>query len=319
MIIRRRHTANFTTIGNELFNDERLSLDEIGLIAWFLSRPNDWEVRRPALMRRFGVGRDGLRRMLRNAVRFGWMRAEITRSEQTGRVYVIYEVRDEPGPELSEEEARSALLLVSSGAGPGESADDDGEGDGADDNPEATGYGSPPTGPPGAARRLRQSHPGPIKNLLNTDSVNTESTQCARAFSDVKRAWPPMHVLSSVAAEAAFVGLKETDKNACAAGIVPYLADCRANNRKICDLTTYIREQRWERFAGKDPAPVKQWETRPGTPQWYRWRDYHHPDGPWRLMESWAAQGKSWWAPDEWPPPKTLCTDDDEREFAASG
>ena len=31
MIIRRRHTANYTTIGNVLFEDERLSADEVGL------------------------------------------------------------------------------------------------------------------------------------------------------------------------------------------------------------------------------------------------------------------------------------------------
>ena len=39
MIIRRRHTANFTTIGNALFNDRRLELDEIGLMGYLLSRP----------------------------------------------------------------------------------------------------------------------------------------------------------------------------------------------------------------------------------------------------------------------------------------
>ncbi len=40
MIIRRKHTANFTTIGNVLFNDERLKADEVGIIGYLLSRPH---------------------------------------------------------------------------------------------------------------------------------------------------------------------------------------------------------------------------------------------------------------------------------------
>ena len=36
MIIRRRHTANFTTIGNVLFEDERLAADEVGILAYLL-------------------------------------------------------------------------------------------------------------------------------------------------------------------------------------------------------------------------------------------------------------------------------------------
>lgn len=334
MIIRRRHTANFTTIGNALLNDERLSLDELGLMAWLRSRPNDWEVRRPALMRRFKVGRDGLRRLMRNLLRYGWIAAEVTRLSD-GRVHVIYEVRDEPGPELSEDEARSALSLVSSGAGSGEAADDDGEGDESEHPPDGAdppaGYASPPTGQPGAASRLRLSPPGHLKNLLNTDSVNTESTKRARAFSAVKSAWPIAHVLSGVAAESAFLGLKESEKEPCCRGITPYLADCRANNRKICDLTTYIREHRWERFTEQQQAAGKQWETKPGTPQWYRWLQYNEraDSNTFRLMQSWGPQGRSWWAPAEWPPglptsnhettgPPAL-SDEDARVFAESG
>src|SRR5579871_5191322 len=116
MIIRRKHTANFTTIGNALFNDERLDADVLGVLAYPRSKPEDWEVKPVQLRKRFRLGRDSMRRIIRTGIRFGWVVARVTRLSN-GTVSVIYEVRDEAGPELSEDEARSALSLVSSGAG----------------------------------------------------------------------------------------------------------------------------------------------------------------------------------------------------------
>jgi hypothetical protein len=113
-------------------------------------------------------------------------------------------------------------------------------------------------------------------------------------------------VLSAFASETAFAGLKEAEQEPCFGGIKPYLADCKLNNRKVCDLTTYIRERRWERFSEQQRTSAgKLWETKPGTPQWYRWRGYNKVAEPntFRLMESWATQSRSWWAPTEWPPP----------------
>jgi hypothetical protein len=308
MIIRRRHTANFTTIGNALFNDERLALDELGLLAWLRSRPDDWEVRRPALMRRFRVGRDGMRRIMRSLLRYGWMMAQVTRLSD-GRVHVIYEVRDEPGPELTEDEARSALSLVSSGAGPGESMEDDGEGDGTE--PEVDGadppaaYGSPPTGQPEAGSRLRPSPPGPIEDSLKTDSVKTESPKGVRAFVDVKAAWPTDHVLSYVVCEAIHAGLTDADKAAAFQGIKPYLSDCSTQNRKVCDLATYYRERRWERFAAKATATANR-SFRIRSPQWYRWREYNVAIGQSvKFMDHYASQNPQgmWSEASEWPPP----------------
>jgi hypothetical protein len=116
MIIRRRRTANFTVIGNELFDDERLEADEVGILAYLRSRPDKWEVRRPALMRRWRVGRDGLKRIIHNLLRTGWMLAIRVRHPK-GTWSVVYVVQDQPGPELSEEAIRQALSLVSSEAG----------------------------------------------------------------------------------------------------------------------------------------------------------------------------------------------------------
>src|SRR5262249_7458191 len=157
--------------------------------------------------------------------------AELIRSAETGRVYVTYEVRDEPGPELSEDEARKALSLESSGA-PGEASADDGPDDGTEteevagappdgaDPPDivATAYGRPPPGEPVAASRLRLSPPGVYKNLPNTDSVNTESHNGVRAFAEVYGQWPADHILSRVTAEGAYEALNRKDKLDCDVG-----------------------------------------------------------------------------------------------------
>jgi hypothetical protein len=108
MIIRRRHTANYTTIGNALFEDERLAADEVGILAYLLSRPNDWEVRRPSLQRRWGIGRDAMRRIIFNLIRCGWCQPIRSRLSN-GTFHVIYDILDQPGPTLSDEEVRQAL------------------------------------------------------------------------------------------------------------------------------------------------------------------------------------------------------------------
>ena len=89
MICRRKHTANFTTIGNALFDDERLAADEVGVLSYLLSRPNDWEVRRPALARRWDMGRERIARILFSLIRYGWIVAKRDRLAN-GTFYVIY-------------------------------------------------------------------------------------------------------------------------------------------------------------------------------------------------------------------------------------
>lgn len=303
MIVRRKHTANFTTIGNVLFEDERLALDEVGLMSWLLSRPNDWEVRRPQLRARFKLGRDGMRRIMRSLLRLGWVRAEVTRLSD-GRVHVIYEVRDEPGPELSDDQAKAALSLVSSGVVFGDPSEDEY----LEDDPQETdadpGGGQPYTGQPGAANRPPSAAPRYSKDSLNTDSEKTESTKVARGFSGVIGKWPPEHILSRVTAEAGLASLTDKDFIDCDNGIEPYLADRRAAKLKLCDLTTFIRERRWERFSDKAAATGQFFAAKPYTPQWYRWREYYVATGQSvSLMDERAKAGREVTTPAEWPPP----------------
>lgn len=300
MIIRRKHTRNFTTIGNALFEDERLEVDEIGTMAWLLSRPPDWEVRRPALMRRLKIGREGLRRVIRNCIRFGWIVAKVTRLSN-GTISIVYEVRDEAGPTLSEDEVKAALSLVSSGAGSGDSDDDEGAEHGPDADP---GGGSPGDGQPEAASRLRQAVGGPIEDSLKTDSVKTESPNGAWAFSDVLKLWPSDHVVSPFACEKLHVELTETLQQAAFNGVRPYLEDCKASSRKVCDLGTYYRERRWERFLAIRPAGQMA-VIKAHTPNFYRWREYYVATGDLKAtsgLDTMAKLGRDITVPSPWPP-----------------
>ncbi len=100
MIIRRRRTRNFTVLENEVVEDSRLSLDEIGLLVWFRSRPDNWEVSRLAVQKRFGIGRDKCDRIFRGLLGAGWMVREDVRDEGGGFSHPRYIVLDEPGREV---------------------------------------------------------------------------------------------------------------------------------------------------------------------------------------------------------------------------
>lgn len=296
MIIRRRHTANFTTIGNALFDDERLAADEVGVLAFLLSRPNDWEVRRPSLMRRWHVGPDTIKRVMRNLIKTGWCRAQKTRLSN-GTFHIVYEIRDEHGRELTEEEVIGALSLVSSGATDTESEDHD-----PADHPGQPD--SPPPSQPGVVNQGVATPPWPSKSLLNPELPRTESTQLARAFSDVCEGWPAAHVLSVIACETLHASLTDVLKEAAYQGVKPYLADCRIQSRKVCDLATYYRERRWERFLNKAHT-AEFYVVQRGTPQAGRWREWLDENEPWKIATfDHAMNGRGYTAPTEWPPAK---------------
>ena len=63
MIIRRKRVRDFTVVGNEVAEDERLSFEALGLLTYLLSRPDNWSVQVKQLCNRGGCGRDKTRRI----------------------------------------------------------------------------------------------------------------------------------------------------------------------------------------------------------------------------------------------------------------
>lgn len=303
MIIRRKHTANFTTIGNTLFNDERLQADEVGIIGYLLSRPHDWEVRRPQLAKRFRYGRDAIKRVMWNSIRHGWIVPVRTRLSD-GRTHVIYEVRDEPGPQLSDDEIRSALSLGSS-----EAAEPESDGEGPDRVPETevADTGDPPTGYPATGQPATGNpYVAPIEGVTKNGFTKDESHQSGvGAFAAMREVWPAGNVLSFLACEALHANLTDTVKGQAIEGARRYLAHCASKGQKVCDLATFYRERRWEPFLAGASKPSF-FTVRRGTPQEHRWREYFEAAEPekLRLFEQSMAQGKSYTVRSEWPPAK---------------
>lgn len=110
MIIRRKQNKNFTVIGNELFNDERLSLEACGLLCWLRSRPNDWNIQLKQLERRWGCGRERMQKIMRELISTGWVLREASRTGGRGTFAGIdYVVLDEPQIVSSEEQNQGVI------------------------------------------------------------------------------------------------------------------------------------------------------------------------------------------------------------------
>ncbi len=94
-IIRTRKNRDYFTAANQPFNDRRLSWRARGLMGYLLSKPDDWEVRVPDLIRQGDVGRDAMTNMLRELERFGYLVRTKTQDEH-GRWQWLSEVYEIP-------------------------------------------------------------------------------------------------------------------------------------------------------------------------------------------------------------------------------
>lgn len=308
MIIRRRHTKSFVTLENALVRDRRLSLDEHGMLHYLLSLPDDWEVSRANCAKFWNIGRDKAARIFRSLRKCGWAQVERIHGEDGTFLGVRWIITDEPGAEVPEAELDSEVDDETDDAPTVPTSDDSGDHD----------TESPEHGLTGArvTRDTDKAYDG-----LYIDSKKTESEEnrlpqngarenssdagqkAPSTFTELLKLWPPDHVLSRVAAEQAWQHLSRIARQQCFDVVPRYLDDCRQNSRKVCDLTTYIREARFERFASL-PNRGAVCLAKPGTPQWHRWNEYlKATGGPFKFMEAQAAKGVGWTTQQEWPPP----------------
>ncbi len=96
-IFRVAKTENFTVLLNDTLRDSRLSLEALSVLVRLLSRPQDWQVHFEVLRRESQVGRDKLRRILRELGKAGYLiRKRIHRDD--GRLIWITEVHEIPNP-----------------------------------------------------------------------------------------------------------------------------------------------------------------------------------------------------------------------------
>lgn len=319
MIIRRRHTKSFVTLENVLVRDRRLSLDEHGMLHYLLSLPDDWEVSRANCAKFWNIGRDKAARIFRSLRKFGWAQIERVHGEDGTFLGVRWIITDEPGAEVPDEVLDRD---VDDDEAPAETGATEEAMRAADDDPadEPTNHDTENPYDGSTVARVTRSTDKAYHGY-NIDSKKTDSEENrlpqkgAReksieksedgpepVFSDLLKFWPPDHVLSRVSSEQAWQHLSRKQRDQAISVAPRYLAECQQRGRKVCDLATYLREQRFERFIAA-PNRGQTFLAKAYSPQWYRWRDYLKAMGqPFALMESRAKQGEGWTTSQEWPP-----------------
>jgi hypothetical protein len=300
-IIRRHHTRFFTTLPNEIFNDERLALDEMALLGWLLSRPHDWEVIPAQIRKRFKVGRDKFYRLMTSLCNAGYVKREKERAKDGTISCIRYVVTDDPAipvRRVTQEEV-------------------DSESDSESDNPAVPSASVAPLQQPekpdtadpdtvfqgpGLSNDIYKTPPYPPLEPMANPQGAVEAVRKIPEFKELLSKWPSGSILSSSAAERRFLRLDADRKAAAVNGIAGYLAGMRLRGWKVCDLQTYLRDRRWEKVGGNTEKVA--YLTKGGTPQAFRWLEYRKGLGePTAFMEDCWKSGRPWYAPSEWPPP----------------
>ncbi len=99
-IIRAARRHRFTILDTRAIEDTRLSWAARGVLAYLLSRPDDWKVLAKDLQRRGDLGRDGVYAVLRELRGTGYLRFQRYR-DPAGRVIgACYVVSEEPAESL---------------------------------------------------------------------------------------------------------------------------------------------------------------------------------------------------------------------------
>lgn len=289
MIIKRgKRKANFTIIGNHVFEDLRLQ-EELGVLVYLLSRPDDWHISTEQLRKRFGYGRDKLQRILGALRDYGYARLENAHDRNSGRIVARgYVVFDEP---------QGAIC--------------------GNLEPENPAHGDD------AALSLKNrltekpSH-GNSGDILRTESLpRTESDkppipQGGTSESDSRSNWDlfvdawrfddPTEPTSRARLSFAKLTVEDQVEAICAAPL--YRAECQRRERKRKFATTWLQARGWESF-----APVPQSRVASATGVFVEadsdggraWRDYTRRHGA-RWSPFQTRHGFGLWRPSLFPP-----------------
>lgn len=101
-IIRIEKRKKFTVINRDLLEDSRLNWATRGILAYLLSKPDNWVLQVNDLRKKGDLGRDAIYNRIKNAIEFGYIR-RIDHRDNKGRItnveYIVYEESIYPLPE----------------------------------------------------------------------------------------------------------------------------------------------------------------------------------------------------------------------------
>ena len=114
-MVKKHHDRDFTTIPNAVIKDQRLSMRDLGLLLWMLSKPPEWRFTKKSILSE--IGQDGDRaiqasvKKLQAAGYLTIISGDREKGRITGSVWTVYDV-----PQLRNEatEQTSGLTRVCS-------------------------------------------------------------------------------------------------------------------------------------------------------------------------------------------------------------
>jgi hypothetical protein len=227
-------------------------LDEKGMLCWFLSLPKDWQIRPAHVCKEHDIGRDKFHRIMKSLRAAGYSKMEVERAEDGTIICFRHRISESP---KFLEEGPAAVEIEEIEAGD-------------DVNPESDfpEVDEPCPPQPVTAQPVTENpSKDKVKSLQNTDSTKA----AAPIWRDLRARWPASEILSPVACERLFALLSQEDKQQAIEGVRAYLERCKERNRKVCDLSTYLKERRFETVTIETTNGTA--IVQPGTPQAARW------------------------------------------------
>lgn len=331
MIIRRaRRARNFTVVGNAVLEDERLT-EELGVLIYLLSRPDDWRVSAKQLQARFQFGRDKIHKILKSLRDLGYARLVSYHDPETGKwAGKGYVISDEPNVLDDEEEAAFNEAV----AGPENASEPQPVGE-QDENPTTSGSPSPenPDLVENDATHVRISRKScftkDVKSghvLLRTESLpNTESLPKApqsppggwkgeKPFEEFDQAWRWSETEAKPPAQRVWRSLTFEEQDLAIRRAPAYHAAIGRTRRMPKNAATWLRDKGWLTCA--DPETGQQskvfipkfLDDGKINPKFAAWARHHGKEtrelfaAEIRLPDGQRVVGR--YEASEWPPPK---------------
>ncbi len=104
-IIRRRRSENFTVVPNEIYDSEAMSFEASSLLAYLLTRPQNWKVHTNQLKKVTGFGRDKVQKLMQQIRAAGYAKTQPKQAKNgrfSGQETIIFDEVQcaEPGPDF---------------------------------------------------------------------------------------------------------------------------------------------------------------------------------------------------------------------------
>lgn len=336
MIIRRKHTKNFTIMSREVFADTRLSPEALGVLCYLRSLPDDWTVSQDHLRSRFCCGKHKMQGIIRELIETGWMVRHTARAAGRGTFAGSdYIVNDEPSASAAETspqaENRAAVDPSAAGAAPQLDSPASGFPEPEDPAPEKrAAYQestltqdssplNPPTGGGLKARKLLRgngvSAPVAPQPAANGSPPPALEGAAAERFARLEAAYPESArgVTRPDKARAIFAAMSAEDQVLAIAAAARYAADLVRSGYAAKGLHGWLGQRRFANFRpaagtapiGAAPASTARVFVELGTPEWEAWMAHRRASGAvgsCPTTEKAGHRNPGWFFPSALPP-----------------